>query len=106
VVVPKGAEPDLSKMPAGFQAVLAYASTQEIAAMGPGPVVVLTATVDGKRRGLRLLGFQPANVLAQAMGLKGLARKPVNRDLPFGETDDQVALAIDALVPAPTAQGK
>ena len=92
IVVPPGKEPDLTKLPSTFLAVLAYAPAQDIAAMGSSPVTVVTATQQGKRTGRRLVGFQPANVLAQVLGISGKAIRGFNRDLPFGETDDQAQL--------------
>ena len=88
IVVPPGREPDLSTLPPTFQAVLANASASDIAAMGQGPVTIVTATQQGKRTGRRLVGFQPSNVLAQVLGISGKAIRAMNRDVPFGETDD------------------
>lgn len=99
IVTPEKTEPDLGSLPPNFQAVLAHAPREAIAAMGSGPVTIMTSKPVNKQRGLRLLGFQPANVIKELIGMKNQMGQIYNRDLPYGEVDVIAGVSESPLAP-------
>ncbi len=104
LIVPEGEEPDMARLP-GVRCVLAHAARSELLRLGASPLTIITAGGPDAhaRKGIRLDGFQPADVIAKLVGLPLADLALVDRDIPYGEMDEVAASAIETAAPPPAA---
>jgi hypothetical protein len=94
LIVPDGEEPDMARLP-GVRCVLAHAARADLLRLGASPLTIITAGGPDPhaRKGIRLDGFQPADVVAKLVGLPLADLALVDHDIPYAEMDEVAAPA-------------